>query len=138
MLSDFLSGEPLTDVSPEHEGGIIAGDIMDASIYEDQCAQCGREIVNDLVPCTGNACAPPIRLFHKKCIPAEANVDNYKCQICDPLSRQDNCQAVNCKQPYTASAFICTRGCQRYIHRNCIQGPLPKSWYCGVCSVTCY
>ena len=84
------------DLVPGYKGVTIAAEILDASdSLWDLCAKCGHKLSDGLLlTCTG-ICAP-CQSFHSLCIPASRRSDpNFKCQVCNPGTREDFCFCCN-------------------------------------------
>lgn len=117
------------------EAAIIIEKILGASSLNNRCSLCGLKFGarDKTVICTSETCIPP-RVFHVSCLNIMPDARTFQCAICDPSTRSDFCQRIFCKRPFDNDSIVCSDGCQRYMHKQCLPGGLTQ-YTCGVCKV---
>ena len=104
----YLMGEDITLIDPDTDGPTIAAEIMEASTLSNECITCGHL-------CT-----------------KYRTDDNFKCQLCDPSRREEDC--FNCGGKPDGTILNCKDMCEAFVNAHCL--PLGmKSYRCGICMV---
>ena len=107
------------DIDPETHGPAIAAEIIDCLSLTTECIKCGRkcDCSEPFRICEGS-CSPAWH-FHMHCILKTQIVDGiFKCQICDPIKREEYC--FKCGGKLDNTILNCKDMRESFIHKACL------------------